>query len=303
MKIKIIAFVLFLTSAANTYSQISFKTEYIGSSSYWLDNADDPRERVGNTRGSAMVYHGNINIPLSMKTNEKQQPVIWGAGIGGTYVALHNKNFTENLVISEMMNLQVGVYHLRPLRGRWSLMASIGMGAYTPFADPAKIRAKHLLGSLGAIFIYQFSPQFKLGGGIAINNTFGYPMAFPAFYLDWNSNGKFDFLASLGNGLELSAGLNIHKNFSLALVAEMNGQSALMEKDGKDVIFTHQYIVGGLRSLIKIGKNLSIPITAGVNAFRPASFSDRKLKAMFKNDNDYYFQVSPYDSLGLNVNL
>jgi len=303
MKAKIIISVLLLISSISGYSQISFKTEYIGSSSFWLDKDEDPRERVGNSRGSAIIYQGNINIPLSMKMNDKQQPIIWGVGIGGSYVSLHNKNFTEDLVISEIMNIQLGIYHVRPLSERWSLMANIGIGAYTPFTDPTKIRATHLLGSVGSIFIYRFSPNFQLGGGIAINNTFGYPMAFPALYLNWNSNGKFDFMASLGNGLELSAGMDLGKHLSLSLVGEMNGQSALMEKDGKDVIFTHQYIVAGLRPTIKIGKKLSIPITAGINAIRPANFSERKLKAMFSSENDYYFQISPYVSVGLNINF
>ena len=303
MKAKIIFSALLLIGSMSSYSQISFKTEYIGSSSFWLDKDEDPRERIGNSRGSAIIYQGNINIPLSMKLNDKQQPIIWGAGIGGSYVSLHNKNFTEDLVISEIMNIQLGIYHIRPLSERWSLMANIGIGAYTPFADPTKIRATHLLGSFGGIFIYQFNPKFQLGGGLAINNTFGYPMVFPALYLNWVSDGKFDFMASLGNGLEVSAGIDLGKHLSLSLIGEMNGQSALMEKDGKDVIFTHQYIVAGLRPTIKIGKKLSIPITAGINAIRPANFSERKLKAMFSSENDYYFQISPYASVGLNINF
>ena len=101
----------------------------------------------------------------------------------------------------------------------------------------------------------------------------------------------------------MSAGLDVAKWFRLSLIGEMNGQSALMEKEGKDVIFSHQYIVAGLRPEIKLGKNVSIPLTAGVNAVRPAYFSDRTLKGMFAEGQDYYFQVSLYLSAGLTINF
>jgi hypothetical protein len=84
--------------------------------------------------------------------------------------------------------------------------------------------------------------------------------------------------------------------------AEMNGQMALIEQDGKDKIFSHQYIITGFRPEIKIGKHLSIPITAGIHAMRPAEIRNRSLKAMFQ-DKGYYFQISPYVSAGLKIHL
>lgn len=284
-------------------AQISFKTEYFGSSSYWLGKEDEPRERIGDTEGSAVVYHGSINIPLSTKINKKGKTTIWGIGMSGSYASLNNKNFTDDLVIPEMLNLDVGIYHIRTLSDRWSLRAGIGGGIYTSSAQLAEVRWKHVLGSMNTIFIYQLRPNLQLGGGIAINSTFGYPMAFPALYLNWTLQGKFDFSLSMTNGLNIGAGLNINKFLSLSLIAEMNGQSALLERDEKDVIFTHQYIVLGLRPEIKLGKNVSIPITAGMNAIRSAYYTDRTLKAMFKSSDDYYFQISPYASAGITINF
>jgi hypothetical protein len=42
---------------------------------------------------------------------------------------------------------------------------------------------------------------------------------------------------ALSEGLDLSAGYNLNDYFSLSLAFEMNGQMALLEKDGKDVMF------------------------------------------------------------------
>ena len=75
---------------------------------------------------------------------------------------------------------------------------------------------------------------------------------------------------------------------------------ALLEKDGKDVMFTHQYMITGLRPEIKFGKTgISMPIMVGINAVRPTYYNDRSLKGMFAMDNDYYFRISPYASVGI----
>ena len=116
-------------------------------------------------------------------------------------------------------------------------------------------------------------------------------------------HGRFDFNLSMANGLNIKAGLNVNKYLTLSLIAEMNGQTALLEKDGKDVMFTHQYIVFGLRPELRLGKRVSVPITAGINAIRSAYYTDRTLKAMVKSGDDYYFQISPYESAGITINF
>ena len=281
-------------------AQISFKTEYIGHSAYMYAPSDDePSVKVGNREGSAIVYQGMANIPFCMKTNENGRPTAWGVGLGGAYASLNNKYFTDDMV-SEIMNLQFGIFHLRPLNDKWSMMASIGAGVYAPFTEFSNIRYKNVLGSAGVTFIRHLNPYLDLGGGLAVNSTFGYPMVFPTLYFNWNYESKCKVNVSLGEGLELSAGYDFSDYFKLSLAFEMNGQMALLEKDGKDVMFTHQYMVTGLRPEIKFGKTgISMPIMVGINAVRPAYYSDRTLKGMFATNNDYYFRISPYASVGI----
>lgn len=167
----------------------------------------------------------------------------------------------------------------------------------TRFSD---IRLKNVLGSVGAIFIYHLRENFDLGGGVVMNNSFGYPMVFPAFYLNWTTEGRFAIKASMLEGMEVSAGYNASKSISLSLIAEMNGQMALLEQDGEDKMFSHQYIVAGIRPELRIGKRLSVLLTAGIHAMRPAEMTDRSLKSLFQGKG-YYFQVSPYVSGGVKV--
>lgn len=284
--------------------QVSFKTEYLGNSGYYfLPPGEKPREKIGDSNGSAMVYQGTVNIPLSIKINENNRPSVWGIGLGGLYTSLHNKNFTDYMP-SEIMNLQVGLYHQRPLNDKWSMRTSLGIGVFTPSTDFSKISFKHVLGSGGIVFIRHLKPNLAIGGGVAINSSLGYPMVFPAVYLNWNLEGKFDVKAELVEGLDVSVAYDFKDWFKLSYALEMNGQLALMEKDGKDVIFSHQYIVTGFRPEIKFDNTgLSITTMAGINLYRPASYSERTLKGVFAADTDYYFSVSPYVSLGIKYNF
>lgn len=306
MKLKLLLFTMFslLLNFAGKAQEIIFKTEYLGSSGYfYLPPGEKPSERIGNAKGAAVVFQGAFNMPLSVKLNENNRPTAWGIGIGGSYTSLNNKNFTEYMV-SEIMNLQAGIYHLRPLNNKWSMRASAGVAILAPSADFSKIRFKQVLGSGGVVFICHIKPNLSIGGGVAINSSLGYPMIFPAVYLNWELDGKFDVKMELVEGLDISADYSFNDWFKLSYALEMNGQAAMLEKDGKDVMFSHQYIVTGFRPEMKIGKTgLSMTAMAGLNLYRPASFSDRTLKGVFATDNDYYFSVSPYVSFGIKYNF
>lgn len=282
--------------------QVSFKTEYIGNSGYYhLPPGEKPREKIGDGKGSALVYQGAFSMPLSMKINANNRPTAWGIGFGGAYVSLKNQNFSEYMV-TEIMNLQVGIYHLRPLNNKWAMRASVGIGLFAPSADFSRISLKNVLGSGGVVFIRHLNANLDIGGGVAINSSLGYPMLFPAVYVNWRHNGKFDVNIELVEGLDVSAGYGFNDRFKLSYALEMNGQVALLRKEGKDVIFSHQYIVTGFRPEIKFGKTgLSMTGMAGLNLYRPASYSERTLKGVFAGDNDYFFSVSPYASVGLKM--
>lgn len=302
MKLTTCLTILTLTFACtNITAQISFKTEYFGKSNY----RDEDNNPIAGSKGSAIVYQGRANIPLSKKTDSNNRPTLWGIGLSGTYASLDNENLAEDLVLSEIMNLQLGLFHLRPLNEKWSIMASIGAGIYTPDTRFSKIRYKNVLGNLGVVFIRHLKPNLEIGGGLAINNTFGYPMAFPAIYFNWHLAGKFTLKVAAMDGLEISGGYNMNDKLALNIVAEMNGQVALLEKDGKDMMFSHQYIVVGFRPEVKINSHFSIPVTAGFHALRSACYNKRSLKAVFNDGREYdpYFQISPYLSAGIKYNF
>lgn len=306
MKIKLIFAItvglLFYYGKGN--AQVSFKTEYIGQSAYkFMPKGDDFGVKVDDRKGSAVVYQGFANIPVYVHENDSVDPTVWGVAFGGAYALLNNKNFTDEMV-SEIMDLQLGIIHMRPLNEEWFLMAGIGAGIYAPSSDFSKIRYKNVLGNVAVIAIRHLNPNMDIGGGMAINSAFGYPMAFPAFYFNWNYESKFKFNVSLSEGMVMTAKYDFNDYFNVSYAFEMGGQMALLEKDGKDVIFTHQYWATGFRPEIKLSKSgLAIPITVGINALRPAYYSNRTLIGMFEGNSDYYFSISPYASVGITYGL
>ena len=185
--------------------QASFKSEFIGNSGYWfLPNGDKPKQKIGDSKGSSIVYQGAVNIPLSTKMNEHNRRTVWGVGLSGAYASLNNEQFTGEMV-SEIMNLQAGIYHLRPLNEKWSLRASVGMGVFTPSTDFSKIRFKNVLGSAGVVFIRHLKSNLAIGGGLALNSSLGYPMVFPAVYVNWKHHGQLNVCAELIDCLDVAA--------------------------------------------------------------------------------------------------
>lgn len=289
------AFLLILTTVKSA-AQVSFKTEYFGTS----DFKNNDGKKVGHSKGSAMVYSGVVNMPVAVKVSKDSLTTAWILNLSGSHASLDNKNFTQDLVLSDITNLQLSVINIRQLSEKWSLIAFAGAGIYTNETQISKVNATSILGNGGAILVKKINPKLDLGAGLALTNAIGYPMLFPALYVNYNSEGKYTFKFSMLNGIEASAGYKLNKTFDLSLIADMNGQMALLKKDGENVIFTHQYIVTGLRPEIKINKNISVPITFGLNAVRFAYFQDRNLKSLFKETKTSYFDFSPYAAAQIN---
>jgi len=273
------ALLLLLIVSTKTMAQVSLKTEYFGSSGY-IDNDGNKME---NGKGSATIYSGNIKIPISVKMSKDSLVSAWMVDIAGTHASLDNKNISQDLVLSNITNLQLSLITIRPLNPKWSLIAFLGAGVYTNETQISRVNGNSILGSGGALFVKKINPKLGLGGGLALTNTLGYPMLFPALYVNYNSEGKYTFRVSMMNGFQAAAGYNFNKKVALHLIAEMNGQLAMLQKEGKNVMFTHQYFVTGLRPELKLNKHISLPITLGVNAMRAVYFNERTLKSLFSD--------------------
>ena len=283
---KAITFII-LHFATSALAQISVKTEYISNSKFYDAVAD-----TNTGDGSAMIYSVGALVPLSMQAPKEddpyQRPTVWGVSLNGTFVQMDNHNFPIGKELpSQVMNLGVSAIHLRPLKERWSMLMAVGAGSYTPENRLSSIHIGENMVANGAfILVWHCRPNIEIGGGVALNNSFGYPMVFPAFYFKYNDAFSDKFTIEVGSidGLKVALGYNYRENLDFKLIANMGGYSAYLRRNGEKEIFSQQIFVVGLQPEFKIGKHVSIPLTVGGSFIRSGRYRERKLSAMFASE-------------------
>ena len=296
----------------SAFAQISVKAEYIGNSKFYDAVAD-----TNTGDGSAMIYSASAMVPLLMQASAEDDPykraTIWGVALSGTFVKMENQNFPIGKELpSQVMNLGATALHLRPLKERWSMLMALGIGSYTPENQLSAIHiGENVLANGALVFVWHWMPNLEIGGGVALNNSFGYPMVFPAFYLKYKGgfSDKFTIDVNLLDGAKVAFGYNYHKNLSLKLVANMGGYLAYLKRNGQKEMFSSQTFFVGLEPEFKIGKHISIPITAGAIFLRTGRYRKRALAAMFepeaKNEDgtvrSSQFNPAFYFSVGITI--
>lgn len=283
---EIFTFIILLLGV-NSFAQISVKTEYISNSEFYDAVADT---NTGN--GSAMIYSVGAMVPLSMQASAEDDPykraTIWGVALSGTFVKMDNHNFPIGKELpSQVMNLGATVLHLRPLKERWSMLMALGIGSYTPENRLSAIRIdENVLANGALVFIWHWRPNLEIGGGVALNNSFGYPMVFPALYLKYKGgfSDKFTIDINLLDGTKVAFGYDYSENLSLKLVANIGGYSAYLRRNGQKEMFSSQTFFVGLEPEFKLGKHISIPVTFGGSFIRSGRYRERTLSAMFASE-------------------
>ena len=283
---EIFTFIILLLGV-NSFAQISVKTEYISNSEFYDAVADT---NTGN--GSAMIYSAGAMVPLSMQASAEDDPykraTIWGVALSGTFVKMDNHNFPIGKELpSQVMNLGATALHLRPLKERWYMLMALGIGSYTPENRLSAIRIdENVLANGALVFIWHWRPNLEIGGGVALNNSFGYPMVFPALYLKYKGgfSDKFTIDINLLDGTKVAFGYDYSENLSLKLVANIGGYLAYLRRNGQKEMFSSQTFFVGLEPEFKLGKHISIPVTFGGSFIRSGRYRERTLSAMFASE-------------------
>ena len=301
-----------LLIVVSAFAQISVKAEYIGNSKFYDAVAD-----TNTGDGSATIYSASAMVPLWIQAPAEEDPykraTVWGVALSGTFVKMDNQNFPIGKELpSQVMNLGASVLHLRPLKERWSMLMALGAGSYTPENQLSAIHiGENVLANGALVFIWHWRPNLEIGGGVALNNSFGYPMVFPALYLKYKGgfSDKFTIDVSLLDGTKVAFGYDYSENLSLKLVANIGGYLAYLKRNGQKEMFSSQTFFVGLEPEFKIGKHISIPITAGAIFLRTGRYRKRALGAMFepeaKNEDgtvrSSQFNPAFYFSVGITI--
>jgi len=103
--------------------------------------------------------------------------------------------------------------------------------------------------------------------------------------------------------MEISASAKFNNTFNLKLIAiEIDGMSAVMDIEGKSMIYSSTFMKSYLVPEYKIGKSSTLYMAMGGAWLGTASLSKRTLKGFWdtfkKDDNDYHFNSSGYFTVG-----
>lgn len=272
------------------------KVDYVPFSNY-IRPVDSVR--TGSSSNFKRVQLG-FNIPLSFKIDSAGRPKMWAVAVEGSYASITNRNYPEKLFPSEMLNAQVGLIHLRPISKTWSIMAMASVGVYT---DMEKITSDDILAQGGVLFIKNFNPRLALGFGPVLSNTFGVPMILPGIYFNWVTQGRYQLHINFPEGIEF--GVTMNPAIQLKAVVELSGMTAERNIDNKSMLLGYQQIVAGFRPEFKLGKSVTLQLTAGSTLTRSFTTTSRKLKDFFKTKDmaDPRFVSTAYGAVAIKWDL
>jgi len=296
MRIIFCAVIILLFSLPHkSVAQGYMKSDYLFSSTF---KEKDEDSKLGS--GDLLKISGRYTMPLSAKQNSLGQTTAWFSTLGGSYSTLNNVGIAKSMNPNEVLNINLNISHVRPLSEKWSLIATLGGGIYS---EPNKVTWKSLLVNGGAIFIYRLNDKLDVGLGAGITNSYGVPVIMPMAYLKLNMTGRYEIKVDLSTKIEIAATAKFSNKFHLKLIAmEMDGISAVMEKDGKSMIYSSTMMRSYLTPEFIIAKSFTVFLGGGAVWTRSSKLSERTLKSFwnsFKNDDEKYrFKPTGYLTVG-----
>lgn len=241
-----------------------------------------------------------VMIPFSFRKREADEAARWFVVLDGAYAKMTNRDYEKPLFPTEMLNAQVGLKHIIPMKKNWSLYTMAGVGVYT---DLAQIDRNDVLLQGGVIFVKQFNPRLAAGLGPVVSNAFGVPMVMPGLYFSWTTGTKFKVNVNLPEGADI--GYQFNPNLGLKAVLGLSGMTVEKEKDGKSILLGYQQITAGLRPEVRLNKSWTVGLTAGTTLARSFKESERSLKGIFSGMNkvDPRFTTTFYGAISLKLNM
>lgn len=289
----LLVFLFIVFASVSVKAQVSISADYIAPSKY----RDVNNNKTG-AEGDAKHYQLGFQIPISMRMDEQKRPTMWSLGVQTSYTSLGIKNSLTDIGPSEIGNFIISVDHLRPINDNWLIYASLGVGIFADHANVRKIEGQHIMGIGNVFFIRPIFDNLNVGVGLVLDTSFGYPMIYPGFLLNWNFGEKYFINFNTGG---LKAGVNVSDYFSFNIFGTVKSSTAFMKKDNKKMQFSHMYVLAGIQPEFKIGK-FSLPVTIGVSCVRPAYYEERTIKGfweVYTREFDPFYSISPAISIAL----
>lgn len=265
--------------------RIEVSNEIVTSSDY----EDSHDTHLGN--GYMDKLKVGCELPLSAHLTADKQLVVWRAVVGAVYGRQWNNGAACLYNPDDVLNATVNIIHLRPLKGRWSLLATAGMGVHTAFDD---MTARDIMVNAAAIFCYRHDSRLSYGVGVATMNTYGWPLILPMPYVRYQNTpaegrpivGAWDFDINFMGRMQFTAGTWLTEALKLNIDGfNMESLHANVRVDGDYKVYNTTTWKSGLRPELAVGKNGRLSVAAGVVWRRSSSYADRSWAGFFKSFN------------------
>jgi hypothetical protein len=119
-----------LNIGTKVYGQIQIDGSYMFPSNY-----RDVNDNETGGRGDFKDIRIGMQIPVYVSVNELEQQTAWAIALQGAYASMNNTDLPADLCISQLLNAELGLMHMRPLSAKWTLTASLGGGIYTDLSE------------------------------------------------------------------------------------------------------------------------------------------------------------------------
>lgn len=301
-KIFFLSIFLFLIQQ-NAFAQVNMNlsSKYLHSSEY--SNEEDTH--TGTVK--SLLLEGNASMPFYKNISPTGDKVrMWTGFVNAKYLKMYESRTPQPYFIDEILNMNAGVSYYRNLKKKWYLSVSAGFGIHTPGTRFSDLTWKdNIMVFASGMAIYKINQNLEVGVGLVFTNAFYTPIVMPSTYAQWKGDGKFHFLlSSNSNNIVTSAGMRVKPWLDLSLLFEYNTISTPLPGDESGrYYYSYMYMTTGLRPEFRVSSWLTIPIEAGIAMGGAGNYQKRKLSSLFKTQAKYSFDVCPYVSVGLRLNL
>lgn len=219
-----------------------------------------------------------------------------GSTVHGRYTGFSRSGYNGLILPSELYSFNAGLYYYATLNKKW---------AYNIIFNPAinsdlqQVDKNDIFIVAGAVFIRQFSPNFRLGFGAIVHNNLGGFMPWPALMVDWKLGGKFRLdirTPDKGPGIAHYVGVSYAAsntwNLSFAFQPEVLSYDVTPRADINNRLMSFWQLPFTLSSSFRTGAVEIIP-SVGFTALRKYAYGEKKIGEMFTS--------YPYHGLGANL--
>ncbi len=277
MKNIIIAVVLVsaMTLTASAQHKTEVKSEFIGQSNM----LDGDGNKVGEGWFEKLTV--SYTVPMKVHLDSLMRPIMWLSNIQGNYAWLNNKNGAEQFAPDRIMSVSYSVTHFRPLRGKWSIAASLGLGLY---GKPEHLSGHSLMASGLLSFYYQFNPRLSLSFGGALTTSYGSPLFIPLMGIDYKNQRGLQVFMGMTNGYEIYAQQQVTPWLKVRLTGmRADGLPGDVRTDVGHRVYSSTAMKSNLAPIFRLGKRGELNVAAELVYSRNCNITEYSYKAFWKN--------------------